>query len=311
MVRLRHRAAEDETRDKLAQLELRSELKAAQKDAEIHRLRFVELTQMQAKLVEAEKMAQLGMLAAGTAHELNTPLGVLRSNLGVFVHASQQLADFATGNPEAPAERLSKLSSSLSTCEKTSTQAIERISAVAASYKRFTQLDLADQGNFDLREGLQSALSLLTPHLPQHVEVETNLDAVPLVTGWPGQLNQAFLTLLQNAVDAIGAEPGKVSIATVAEPAGRVTVRISDSGRGMSEQELEHLFDVGWSAAGKRTKMRLGLAAARAAVQRHQGLIRVSSAMGEGTTFELEFPISETASDASPSPAPPPAAPPD
>lgn len=293
-VRLRQRAAKDETRDKLAQLELRTELKAAQQDAEIHRLKFVELSQMQAKLIEAEKMAQLGTLAAGTAHELNTPLGVLRSNLGVFVQVGQRLGALASTSPNATPTGITKLTATLSTCEQTSSQAIERIAAVTESYKRFTQLDLAQQGKFDVREGLVSALALLRPNVPAHIRIVTELETVPDIDAWPGQLNQAFLTVLQNAVDAIGEAPGELTVRTRVEGDDLVSVRISDNGRGMNDEEREHLFDVGWSAGGARTKMRLGLAAAHATVKRHHGEIRVTSSPGAGSSFDLVFPVSRS-----------------
>jgi C4-dicarboxylate-specific signal transduction histidine kinase len=119
-------------------------MKAAQQEAQIHRLKFVELSQMQAQLVEAEKMAQLGTLAAGTAHELNSPLGVLRSNLGLFAKAAERRSALAAPDRALPAET-EKLVAALHACQATSEEAIARLATIAERFKRFTQLDLWEQ----------------------------------------------------------------------------------------------------------------------------------------------------------------------
>ncbi len=286
-IRLKERAARNEARDKLAKVELRAEMQAAQQQAELHRLRFVELAQMQSKLVEAEKLAQLGTLAAGTAHELNTPLGVLRSNLALYQRALELFGEFAAAAAELP-PRLRKLAEALPRCHGTSVEALDRIATVAEGFKRFTQLDSSERRRFDVVEGLESTLSLLLPNVPPGVRVERGLRPVPPIDGWPAALNQAFFTVLLNAVQAIDGS-GNVWVETRSEPQV-VVVRVRDTGRGMSEAERARLFDVGWSAEGNRTKMRLGLSAVRATVERHRGDVEVASAPGSGTTVTFRFP---------------------
>lgn len=285
VIEMRERAADKEMRNKLAQYEAKAEMQAARQDAEIHRLKYVELAQMQAKLVQAEKMAQLGTFAAGTTHELNTPLGVLRSNLNLIATAATRLSDLVPAEERTKAE---KLVAAINSCGTTSTSALERISGVAERFKRFTSLDLAEKRVFNVVEGLQSAIELLRPEIPTGIHLESDLQPVPDIEGWPAQLNQTFMTVLLNATEAIESE-GRVCAETRLD-GDWVVVRISDTGRGMSDSERAHLFDVGWSAEGKRTKMRLGLSAAHATVQHHGGVIDVASSLGQGTVFTLRFP---------------------
>jgi signal transduction histidine kinase len=282
---LREQIAQREARTKLAQLEARAAMEAAKKDAEIHKLRFVELHAMQSKLVEAEKMALLGTLAAGTAHELNTPLGVLTSNTQLSATATERLLSLVKGE-SAEAARLAAV---LESCRRSTARALERLSSVAESFKRFTLLDQAERRTFDVREGLESAIALLEPTIPDAIELSRRFESVPRLEGWPRELNQAFMTVLRNAVEAIDG-PGVVSVETTAT-VDHVLVRVRDSGRGMSEEKAKHLFDMAWSEEGGRTKMRMGLCAADATTRKHGGKIDVQSTVGEGTTVTFTFPI--------------------
>lgn len=380
--RLRAQLARRDTKSRLAQVEARAALEAAKKDAEIHKLRFVELHAAQAKLVEAERMALLGKLAAGMAHELNTPLGVLRSNAATAKTATDRLvalietmgsappgdagpppgdsgpppgdagpppgrsgptpghsgpppghsgpspgdagpppsdAGLPPGDAEpppgdseppqregAPREgepreggrsmaRAAELAGILDACRKTSARALDRIASIVDSFSRFTQLDHAERRRFDVREGLESALSLLEPSLPGRLSVVRRFDPVPALEGWPRELNHAFITVLQNAVQAIEG-PGVVTVETSATE-HEVRVRIHDTGRGMSEEQVARLFDVAWASDGARTKMRLGLLAARATVHKHGGTIEVASQPGRGTTVTFLFPRSPRPTD--------------
>jgi two-component system, NtrC family, sensor kinase len=287
---LRERIARQDARNKLAQVEVRAAMDAAKKDAEIHKLRFVELHEMQSKLVEAEKMALLGKLAAGTAHELNTPLGVLRCNTKLSATATSRLVSLV-GDDGALGAQATKLASVLESSRETSDEAVERIAAIAQSFRRFTQLDQAEQRAFDVREGVESALALLEPTVAEEITLERRFDQVPTIEGWPRELNHAFLTVLQNAVQAIDGA-GVVSVETSATPE-HVLVRVRDTGRGMSDEQAANLFDVTWSEEGARTRMRLGLSAAYTTTQKHGGTMEVQSVAGEGTTVSFRFPISQ------------------
>lgn len=284
---LRERISRRDARNKLAQVEARADMESARKDAEIHKLRFVELHGMQQKLVEAEKTALLGRLAAGTAHELNTPLGVLRCNTNLSATATTRLVSLVRNDGEVGAQA-TKLASVLESCRETNDEAMERIAAIAESFRRFTQLDQAEFCSFDVREGLDSALALLKPTIPGDIELERRFEQVPAIQAWPRELNHAFMTVLQNAVQAIDGT-GIVSAETSTTESS-VLVRIRDTGRGLSQQQTTHLFDVAWSEDGTRTRMRLGLSAAHATMQKHGGALEVQSALGQGTTVTFRFP---------------------
>jgi signal transduction histidine kinase len=287
------RIAQQETRNKLAQVEARAAVEAARKDAEIHKLRFVELHAMQSKVVESEKMALLGRLAAGMAHELNTPLGVLKNNSELITRAVNRLIALLSGELPKKGEKLVAL---LESCSESNVQALSRLSEIGESFERFTHLDHAEKGAFDVRHGLQSALLLLEPTLPEGISFERHFNPVPLIDAWPRELNHAFMTVLQNAIQAIENGAGVVSAETnvhhAASDAERdeILVVIRDTGRGMSDEQVAHLFDVAWSKQGSRTSMRLGLSAAYATMQRHNGKITVESELGKGTVVTFRFP---------------------
>ena len=286
---LRERIAQQDTQNKLAQLEARAAIDAAQKDAEIHRLRFVELHEAQAKLVEAEKMALMGKLAAGTAHELNTPLGVLRSHVGLVASATERLLEAAGAARKEP--RLAKLAAALADGRVASESAIDRIAAIATRLLRFTQLDQAKRRPFDLAESFESTLRLVEPPVADRITFERRLQPVPTIDGWPQDVNFALMTILENAVEAIDTT-GTIVVEASVDDDG-ILARISDSGRGMTAEQVDHLFDVGWSEGGPRTKMRLGLLAAHATMQQHEGHIHVISKVGQGTTITLWWPLSK------------------
>lgn len=285
--KLRAQIAEKDARNRITQLETRAAIEAAKKDAEIHKLRFVELHGMQSQLLAAEKMALTGTLAAGAAHELNNPLGVLRSNLEISSTASKRLLVLLESDPNL-GPQVKRLVGALESVQSSSELAIARLAEVADNFKRFTELDRAEIRSFDVREGLNSAIDLLEPTISRSIRIERTFGDVPRIDGWPRELNQAFLTVLRNAAEAIDGE-GTISVET-AVGAGRVFVHIRDDGRGMNKEKAAHLFDIAWSEEGARTKMRMGLSAAWAATRKHGGEIAVESAPGRGTTVSFSFP---------------------
>lgn len=283
---LKERLAQHDAKNKLTQMEARAAMVAARKDAEIHKLRYVELVGMQAKLVEAEKMALLGRLAAGTAHELNTPLGALRSNAELAATAIDRVVSLMRETNIG--DRALKLASVLESSRQTSEEALERIAAIARSFARFAELDQAERRAFDVRAGLDGALALIEPSTPKVIAFVRSFEEIARIEGWPRELSHAFMTLLQNAAQSIDGE-GVVTVET-RETADDVLVRVRDTGRGMTDEEATHLFDVAWSERGDRTHMRLGLSAVYTTMQKHGGTVEVESALGKGTVVTLRLP---------------------
>lgn len=283
-----------ESRSELRNLHIRMEMQEATKDAEIHRLRYVELETMQAQLLQAERLAALGGLAAGLAHEVNNPLGVIRSNLDLTRRAVKVLQD-ALPEQEAQSKRTQAAVKAIYAGVDASTEAGTRIHDLVRSLRRFVRLDESDYAPTNLVEGLQSALMLLSPSLRADVQVQTQLEPLPEILCYASEVNQAFMTLLRNAAEAIEGT-GTVTVRSRTEP-GHAVVEIEDTGCGMSESQLEGLFELGFQGHGKRVHFRLGLPTAAATVKKQGGTIEVTSEVGVGTCFVLRFPVDPAVQD--------------
>ena len=273
-----------ESRTAMRNLEIRNATESARRDAEIERLRYVELKEMQARLIEAEKMAVLGNLAAGLAHEANTPLGVIRSSLDVAARALDRLGP-ANGDSTQRARGLTATRTALEAAR----HAGDRIGELVVSLGRFARLDQAVVAPINVNEGIESALTLLAAKIPTGVRVIRALRPVPPVRCFGPELNQAFMTLLLNAVEAVDGH-GVVRVDTSVQD-GSVVVRVQDDGRGMQPQELERLFEIRFTQKGNRVRLSVGLPTAAAAVRAQGGAIDVESRPGQGTRFEIRLPI--------------------
>ncbi len=225
---------------------------------------------MQAQLVESEKMAVLGNLTAGITHEINTPLGVINSNIDLVKRATRRMDD--------------KVASALLPAVDASQAAVERIDALVKNLKRFVGLDEADVRRFDVREGIESALALL--RLAERIRIVRAYEAAAPLRCRPAELNQAFLVLLQNAAEAIEGR-GTITIQIQEEP--DLTVRIHDDGRGIAEDQVSTLFEVQVGEKDERIRLRLGLAMVASVVRRQGGTIEVKSELGRGSTFVLKL----------------------
>ncbi len=277
-----------ESNSELRNLHIRMEMQEAAKDAEIHRLRYVELESMQAQLLQAERMAALGGLAAGLGHEVNTPLGVIRSNLDLTERAAQILDKALPAAPERPRKASAALDA-LHSAAKASRQASERIMTLVQSLRRFVRLDESEFVPTDIVEGLQSALTLLAPSLPKGVQIKREFEVLPVLECYASELNQAFMTLLRNAGEAIDGE-GVVTVRTALRDA-QIEICIEDTGRGMSESQVAELFELGFHGSGQRVRFQLGLPTAATAVRKHGGDIEVHSELGVGTRFVIRLPV--------------------
>ncbi|MGF1512064.1 MAG: ATP-binding protein [Myxococcota bacterium] len=276
---LQNELLDQKSRNAIQRLQIRMETEAARKEAEIHRLRFAELKEAQTQLIESEKMALLGDIAAGLAHEVNTPLGVIHSNQSVLERCAERL------------EGDSVVRNALRTVVETNRDATIRMNELVTSLKRFVRLDEADYQQADVVEGLESALMLLAPTVPEGIEITRSLKPLPPVLGWPSELNQAFLALLKNAVTAIR---GSGEISVRAEQDGHdALIVVADTGVGISEEDQKELFEVKFSNQGHRVRLRMGLAAVASVVAKHQGNIEVSSRLGEGSVFTIRLPLAE------------------
>jgi signal transduction histidine kinase len=277
----REQVFDAKSRREVTRVEVKMQTEAAQKDAEINHLRYVELKEMQTRLVESERMALLGDLAAGIAHEVNTPLGVLQSNLDLLQRARDRLRRHDDDGVRRMAEVLQQVSAS-------SGEAADRIASLVVALRRFVRLDEAQYQRLDVRENLESVLMLFQSQMPDGVVMHRALEPVPAVLGWPSELNQAFMALLNHSLEALDG-PGSMRVSTDAH-GDEVWVEFSDSGSGLSASAIEDLFELRVGEERQRMRLRWGLAPVRAVVNRHGGSLQVFSEPGHGTRFRVQLP---------------------
>lgn len=284
----------DEAATRIKNLEIRHAVEKAESEAEIERLRNVELKdaleklkQTQAQLVQAEKLASLGRLVAGVAHEMNTPIGVIAGSMDVAKRVAARFS--STSESDSDSGRRRAVATLAETMEAAS-RAAERVHEIVECLKAFSTLDQSDYQRFDLNRCIQVTLELVRPQWSEGVRVATELGELPELAGYPGALNQALMTLLVNAGEATR-DGGRVTVTSARSEKG-VRLIVADDGRGMSPDELERLFDVALSRAGATVRMHTGLANVRAIVaDMHGGTIEVESREGAGTRFVIELPL--------------------
>jgi signal transduction histidine kinase len=250
-----------------------------------------ELQETQIQLIQSEKMAALGQLVAGVAHELNTPMGAIHSNnqsqrkaLERLIDELDELDSGAAGLSEQAAtlERLRELNVVNETASR-------RIIEIVSNLRKFARLDESDWKQADLREGLDETLALVEHQTRGRIRIVRSYEDVPLVGCYPGQLNQVFMNLLVNAIQAIEGE-GRIDVECFRE-GDSVVVRVRDDGRGIREDALSRIFDPGYTTKGVGVGTGLGLSIAYRIALHHGGSLRVKSEAGKGSEFMLSIPI--------------------
>ncbi|MFQ5676076.1 MAG: tetratricopeptide repeat protein, partial [bacterium] len=280
--RIKNQVLGDEASSKLKNLEIQFEVEKSQKETEIHRLRNIELKgaldnlrATQVQLVETEKMAVLGQITAGIAHEINNPVGVVKSAADISMRGLERIKQ-AIGNSASISEVVNSNAylKSMEVLEKNNLvtlSAVERIADMINSLKNFARLDESEYKRADVHEGIESTLTLIRHEIANGIKIEKNFGQVPPFNHYPNQLNQVFMTLLRNSVQAIDGE-GIITIKT--EACGDlVHILISDTGRGMSPEVRESLFDLGFTIKHSRVGLGMGLYSAYTIVKRPHGTI--------------------------------------
>lgn len=253
---------------------------------------------VQRHLYQAEKLASIGQLAAGVAHEINNPIGFIRSNLNTAQQYVARLGRLApamkTGNmvrflaawKEADMEFLLE---DFAVLLSESINGTDRVTKIVADLKGFSSVDQAEAETVDLNDNLRFASNVLAGQLKDKVELVLELGALPKTLCLPGHLNQVFLNLLLNAAQAI-AEQGRITVRSDA-PGSEIRIRISDNGCGIPAENLGRIFDPFFTTREVGSGTGLGLTVCRDIVQAHGGRIEVESEVGMGTTFTVVLPI--------------------
>jgi len=268
-----------------------------------------ELERLQAQLVHTEKMASLGQLSAGIAHELNNPAGFVYGNMDLLQGYIQDLSKLIEAydqvalpeeaslvvsslKTEIGYERLmTDLNSIISDCR----EGAHRICDVVKNLRLFSRLDEAELKIINIHEGLDSTIRLLSSYYSaSRIVLRREYTDLPPVHCYDGQLNQVWMNLLVNAAQAIS-DQGEVSILT-SHDAYSVSVEIRDTGSGIPETELSRIFDPFFTTKPVGEGTGLGLSISYGIVERHGGTISVVSQIGVGTTFTVKIPIQATES---------------
>jgi two-component system, NtrC family, sensor kinase len=243
-----------------------------------------------AEMVTQARLATLGMLVAGLAHEINTPLGAINSNHDVLRRALGKLQVILEDEVVEPheLEEVRRIVKAVDGILRVNDMAVERMTELVKSLRSFGRLDRAELDFADLHEGIDSTLAILAHEL-KGVAVAREFSEIPLVECQPHQLNQVFMNLILNARQAT-ADGGSITVRTGAA-GDRVTVAVADTGTGIAPDAMKKLFQPGFTTKGGRIGMGLGLVICRQIVERHGGRITVSSEFGTGTTFTVVLPL--------------------
>ena len=253
---------------------------------------LTELRDTQQQLILREKMASLGELVAGVAHEVNTPVGAIGSSADSVGRCIRILDDFVRprlADVGADGERVRKALDVLGENNRIIATAAQRVAAIVKELRRFSRLDEAEYQQANLHEGIDSTLTLLQHQLKNRIEVVKDYGNLPLVDCYPNQINQVFMNVLVNAVQVIEGQ-GRITIVTRRD-GNHVTASFSDTGRGIAPEYMDRLFDPGFTTKGVGVGTGLGLAISYRIVQSHRGTISVASEPGQGATFTIRLPI--------------------
>ena len=296
-VALKHFKAYDRLKTELASgqsalrhkaLELESQLEFARKDSEIHRLRNVELANAlqqlqlaQAELLNSEKMAALGGLVAGVAHEINSPLGVIRSSSDTSVRCAEKISAAVPSNA-APAVDALKVNMHLIS------DATRRIETFVRRLKSFAGIDRADYTQFNPIHALDDVIALLEPQFHETVRVTKQYGHVPGIYGYAAEMSQVFMHLIRNAAEAIDGG-GEITVGADCDNE-HIRIIVADSGRGIASEDIDKLFNPGFSLHDRRVRASLSLFTCLSIVRKHGGDIQVASTPGEGSTFRVVLP---------------------
>lgn len=265
----------------------------------------------QSQLVQTEKMASLGVLAAGVAHEINNPIGYISSNFNSLKIAFQDIRNFVqdmtnifeTEQPypiikEQWNQLLKKydllfLLEDFIDLSNETTEGLARVKQIVADLRAFSREDKAEKDIVDINETLRSSINILENQTKYHAKIVTNLTKVPKIMGYVGKLSQVFTNLISNANQAVD-DNGNIYIFTEKTEDG-ILISVQDNGHGISDENMKHLFTPFFTTKPVGEGTGLGLSISHGIIEEHGGTILVSSQIEVGTIFTVQIPLTQIA----------------
>ena len=258
---------------------------------ESNQLKDAQLSRSQAQLIQSERLAMLGGMLTGMAHEIRTPLGAINGNNDVLEavcdQVREQFKQLVAEHPEL-ASQCETACECLDDTIRTNRMASERLLAIVKSARSFARSDESGTRGVNLNEGFDDSLVLATHELKNRIEVVREFGELPRIECYPSQINQVFLNLIVNAVQAIEGK-GSIRVRTWVQE-DTVRVAVSDDGVGMTPEVRDRIFGPGFTTKETGQGAGLGLSICYTIIQNHGGRIEVETAPGEGSTFTVILP---------------------
>jgi signal transduction histidine kinase len=265
---------------------------------------YFDLQSAQEQLIQTEKMASLGQLVSGIAHEIKNPLNFIYGNTGFLADYTQKLQSVVEAfdklpsiSPEDRAEITRQMESihyafikeDLKILIDNFSDGARRINAIVSDLRTFSRMDPDSISEVDLHASLEMSLNLLSNQYRNRIEIHKELGDVPKIQGYSGKLHQVFMNLLSNAFQAVG-ENGDVWIRTRSAN-GAVEIEIEDTGMGIAKENLKRIFEPFFTTKPVGQGTGLGLSISYGIIEQHQGKISVASVPGKRTVFTVRLPI--------------------
>jgi two-component system NtrC family sensor kinase len=248
------------------------------------------LRETQTHLIHSEKMAGLGQLVAGIAHEINNPLAFVINNIFIVQETLEKLAAPGAELPQEASAKVAKMQSRISDASTGAT----RVKDLVSKLRTFSRLDEGTIKTINIHESIESVLLFLRHKMEGRIEVDRQYGDVEMLTCLAGELNQVLMNIVANAIDAISANEkndgtGRITIATGRQN-GHFVIRVRDTGKGIPEEIHNKVFEPFFTTKPIGQGTGLGLAISYGIMQAHHGSMEFSSKAGEGTEFILKIP---------------------
>lgn len=248
-----------------------------------------DLKKMRTQLQHADKMVSIGQLAAGVAHEINSPINFVKTNTKTLSEYFSQFIDFIDQIDVKP-DDYSFIKEDSAQLVEESLDGIKRVVDIVDNLKNFSRVGDMDWSECDVHDGIESTLKIVHNEIKYKADLVKNFGNIPKITAVASQLNQVFMNMLVNASHAID-EKGEITITTSQPTSDHIMISFSDTGSGIEKSKIDQIFDPFFTTkpVGKGTG--LGLSLSYNIINKHGGKIEVESEVGKGTTFNITLPI--------------------